>query len=141
MNVGDYMNQHLVYLREGDRVDLARRPMADLGLTAVPVLDEEHKPVGVVSLRDLVDARDGTATSEPLRTVLASASIEEAARVLVAEDLHHLVVVDATGAAVGMLSSLDVVRALVRSPPKHPAAIDRLVASVSEDFESEYRSE
>ena len=143
MIVSQYMNRHLVYVREGDRVDVARRPMLELGLTAVPVLDEEHRPVGVVSLRDLADERrERPAVSEPVRTVAQSASIEEAAKLLVAENVHHLIVVDARGAAVGMLSSMDLVRALVGAPPQHPASIERFVASrPDDDIQSEYRSE
>ena len=142
MKVSDYMNRHLVYLRAGDRVDLARRPMLELGLTAVPILDEEHRPVGVVSLRDLIDERHPHPhVSEEVRVVLESASVEEAARTLVAEDVHHLVVVDKDGAAVGMLSSMDLVRALTGAPPKHPASIERFVAASGEDVQSEYRSE
>jgi hypothetical protein len=34
--------------------------------------------------------------------------------------MHHLVVVDGSGAAVGMLSSLDLLRALVGIPARHP---------------------
>jgi CBS domain-containing protein len=36
-------------------------------------------------------------------------------------DLHHLVVLDDDGRACGMVSSLDLVRALVGLPPAHPA--------------------
>lgn len=142
MRVSDYMNRHLVYLRAGDRLEVARRPMLDLGLTAVPILDEEHRPVGVVTLRDLSEDRRDRHASDDVRTIAESAEVEEAARLLVAADVHHLVVVDARGAAVGMISSMDVVRALVGAPPKHPAAIDRFVAaSTDDDIQAEYRSE
>jgi CBS domain-containing protein len=140
--VGDYMNRHLVYLRGGDRIELARKPMLELGLTAVPILDEEHRPVGVVTLGDL--SKPGARAKEGgyVHTVLATASVAEAARRLVADDVHHLVVVDAQGAAVGMLSSSDVVRALIGAPPKHPPSIERLIADEEpEDIQSEYRSE
>ena len=142
MRVSDYMNRHLVYLRAGDRLEVARRPMLDLGLTAVPILDEEHRPVGVVTLRDLSEDRRDRHASGDVRTISESAEVDEAARLLVAADVHHLIVVDARGAAVGMISSMDVVRALVGAPPKHPAAIDRFVAgSGDDDIQAEYRSE
>ncbi len=142
MNVGDCMNRHLVYLRAGDRAEIARRPMLDLGLNVVPVLDDEHRPVGVVSLRDFVDdRRHPTYGSGPVRTVTEAESIEEAAKLLVVENVHHLVVVDAQGAAVGTLSSMDVVRGLVGAAPQHPASIEKLVAATAQDIQSEYRSE
>jgi CBS-domain-containing membrane protein len=142
MKVVDYMSKHLVYLRAGDHPEVARRPMIDLGLTAVPVLDEEHRPVGVVRLRDLADDRlERRTVSESVCTIPETATIDEAARILLAGDVHHAVVVDAQGCAVGMISSMDVLRALVGAPPKHLASIDRLVAVKSEDVQSEYRSE
>ena len=127
--VQTYMNPRLVYLREGDRLQVALRPLLDLGITAVPVLDEDHKPVGIISLRDLVDKRGGPPhMREDVRTVLVTASIQDAGKMLVDASLHHLVVVDEAGLAVGMLSALDVVRALVGAEPKHPTSIERVRA-------------
>jgi len=141
--VADYMDRHLVYLRAGSRVEIARRPLLDFGLTAVPILNDEHRPVGVVSLRDLVDARPGAIhVSENVRTILASATMEEAARALVRERVHHLVVVDSSGEAVGMLSSMDIVRGLIGAPTEHPGSVERFVAQAKDgDVECEYRSE
>ena len=94
--VQTYMIPRLVYLREGDRLQVALRPLLDLGITAVPVLDEDHKPVGIISLRDLVDKRGGPPhMREDVRTVLVTASIQDAGKMLVDASLHHLVVVDA----------------------------------------------
>ena len=46
MNVSDYMSTHIVYLREGDHAAIARRPMLDFGVNAIPVLDDELRPGG-----------------------------------------------------------------------------------------------
>jgi CBS-domain-containing membrane protein len=124
--VAEIMNSKLLYIRDGDRVALARRHIIDFGITAVPVLDETHRPVGVVSLRDL--AGDEGAMFQPsgkVETIKASASIEEGARQLAESGYHHLVVVDDKGIAVGMVSSLDFVRALVGLPPRHPDKFER----------------
>ena len=71
----------------------------------------------MVSLRDFMrnDERRPQMTS-PARSVRADATLAEAARVLAEESLHHVVVIDATGRAVGMLSVLDVLRAVVGLP-------------------------
>lgn len=124
--VKEIMNPKLLYIRDGDRVALARRQILEFGVTAVPVLDETHRPVGVVSLRDLA-APEGD-TFEPsgvVATVKESATVEDGARQLAATDYHHLVVVDDSGVAVGMVSALDFLRALVGLAPRHPAAFDR----------------
>lgn len=116
--VSAYMNPKLVYVRDGDHPKIALRPMLELGLSTVPVLDEEHKPVGFLSLRDLVDHRDGHAPrSIGVRSVTTTDSIESAAKVMLEAGVHHLVVLDEHGVAVGMLSTLDVMAALVGAPP------------------------
>jgi CBS-domain-containing membrane protein len=62
--------------------------------------------------------------TEPAATVPIDAPVGVAARALADDDAHQLVVVDADGRAAGMLSALDVVRALLGLAAKHPKAID-----------------
>jgi CBS-domain-containing membrane protein len=124
--VADIMNPKLLYIRDGDRVALARRHIIEFGITAIPVLDETHRPVGVVSLRDLArDDGDRFQPSGKVETVKATAVLEEGAKQLAESEYHHLVVVDDKGVAVGMVSSLDFVRALVGLPPRHPDKFQR----------------
>jgi len=124
--VADIMNSKLLYIGDGDRVALARRHIIDFGITAVPVLDETHRPVGVVSLRDLAgDEGDRFEPKGTVETIKASATIEDGAKQLAQSEHHHLVVVDDKGVAVGMVSSLDFVRALVGLPPRHPEKFER----------------
>jgi CBS-domain-containing membrane protein len=99
---------------------MSRAKILEFGVTAVPVLDEEHKPVGVISLRDL--SRPGEPhMSTPARVVRGSASIEEGARTLANADVHRLVVVDDAGVAIGMVSAVDFIRALTGTPAHHPS--------------------
>ena len=124
--VRDYMSARLVYVAEGSRPRVALQPMLELGVATVPVLDEGHKPVGVISLRDLVEGHEDPKVSSPVHTVLASAPIEDAARAMVAAHVHHLVVVDGRGVAVGMLSALDLVRASTGAKPEHPSQLEKI---------------
>lgn len=119
-SVSDIMNPTLLYIRDGDRLALARAKIIEFGVTAVPILDEEHKPVGVVSLRDLQRPETDVEGTRPARVVEGSVSVEAGARMLAEAGVHHLVVVDAEGVAIGMVSSVDFVRALVGLPPLHP---------------------
>lgn len=123
--VADIMNAKLLYILEGDRLSLARTQILKFGVTAVPILDEAHRPVGVVSLRDLVREDELVQATAPVSTVRSQASLADGARRLVELDVHHLVVVDDDGVAVGMVSALDFVRALVGAPAHHPAAFER----------------
>ncbi|MBX3232482.1 MAG: CBS domain-containing protein [Labilithrix sp.] len=119
--VADIMNPKLLYVREGDRLAMVRSKILAFGVTAVPVLDEDHRPVGVVSLRDF--DRDGEVEpSSPVRVVRGDMTVTEGARVLADSGMHHLVVVDDRGVAIGMVSAVDFLRALVGAPPSHPAA-------------------
>lgn len=122
--VQEIMSRDLVYLTRGARASLALPQILRFGITAVPVLDEEHRPIGVVSLRDLVgDADIDAAMTTPARSILMGATIEDAARALAESGYHHVVVVGTDGRAVGIVSSVDLLRALVGLPPRHPAAL------------------
>jgi len=121
--VADIMNPKLLYIREGDRHSLVRAKILQFGVTAIAVLDFEHRPVGVISLRDCFD--DEPKMSAPAKTVRAGATLAEGARALADANVHHLVVVDDAGLAVGMVSALDFLRAYVERPSEHPAAFAR----------------
>lgn len=124
VTIADIMNPKLLYIRDDDRLALVRRKILEFGVSAVPVLDDEHRPIGVVSLRDCV--RDGEPkVSSPAKTVRAGATIVEGARLLADADVHHLVVVDDGGVAVGMVSAVDFVRAFIERPARHPAPFER----------------
>src|SRR6476660_451383 len=97
LTVADIMNSKLLYIRVGDRPSLARGKLLEFGVTAVPVLDDEHRPCGLVSLRDLAHADDGNCETEPCRVIHGGASIEEGARMLAEHGTHQLVVVDEAG--------------------------------------------
>jgi len=123
--VADIMNPKVLYIREGDRLTLARRKILEFGITAVPILDDTHRPVGVVSLRDLDSDPERPSTTGTVVSVRGDASVEDAAKRLADENVHHLVVIDELGVAIGMVSSLDVVRAFVGMAASHPSTFDR----------------
>jgi CBS-domain-containing membrane protein len=125
VTVRDCMNPQLVYIREGDRADLALKWLLEFGITAVPVVDEEMSPVGTVSLRELADpkrTRDSVTT--PAETIAIDSPISVAAQKLADANVHQLVVIDTDGHAAGMVSALDVVRGLLGLAAKHPKAIE-----------------
>jgi CBS domain-containing protein len=128
--VRDVMSPDLVYVTEGGHASLVLPQILRFGITAVPVLDRDHRPVGVVSLRDLVAGSDLEASmTAPAQAIAETASIEDAARALARTDYHHFVVVGTDGKAVGMVSSLDLLRATLGLPARHPAALHDVAAS------------
>jgi CBS domain-containing protein len=122
--VAEIMNPKLLYIGEGAPLSLARSQIVKFGVTAIPILDELHRPIGVVSLRDFAREDGRVEPSAKVHMVQSDASLEEGARTLAALDAHHLVVVDSRGVAVGMVSALDFVRAFLGLPARHPAPFE-----------------
>jgi CBS domain-containing protein len=128
--VREIMNPELFSVGPEEPISSVRGGILAMGITAAPVLDDGHRPLGVASLRDLVEARDGALAAErmtsPAVVVRDDARIADAARLIGDTSHRHLVVVDETGCAVGMVSAIDVVRALAGLPARHPAAFPHL---------------
>jgi CBS domain-containing protein len=124
--VNEIMNRELLSLRLDEPVDRAQSYILALGITGAPIVDAEGRPLGVLSLRDCIGRPPGTTARQcmtsPASTVRDDAPIAEAAKTLVDARRHRLVVVGANGHAVGMVSAVDVVAALLGEPVVHPAA-------------------
>lgn len=131
--VHEIMNHELFFLRPSDTVGNAILGILSLGVSAAPVVDGERRPVGVVSLRDLIGSANGDTVGErmssPALTVSQDAPIAVAGRALAERGLHRVIAIDDDGHAVGVVSSVDLVRALLDIPPRHPAAFPHLDAS------------
>lgn len=122
--VREIMNAELFSVRPDDSERAALDGLVSLGITAAPVLDEDGHPLGVVSIRDFLGDRTGSTAADrmsaPAAVVRQDARISDAARLMGESGYRHLVVVDEAHRAIGMVSALDVVRALVGVPTRHP---------------------
>jgi hypothetical protein len=118
------MNRELLSIVPDTPVEVARELLRAYGVGAVPVLDDERRPLGVLEAPALLDAtgRAAERMTRPAPCVDGSTSVEDAAKELAKAGTHHLVVVDTAGVAVGILSVLDVLRAIMRLPARHPLA-------------------
>jgi hypothetical protein len=117
--VQEIINPELFFLGPRAAVGLARSCILALGITGCPVLDPGGYPIGMVSLRDVLNGRAETVDermSHPVETIAASATIDDAGKALARTGLHRLVVVDAERRAIGIVSALDVVRGLLGMP-------------------------
>lgn len=123
--VNEIMNRELYCVGPQASAGETLRGILGLGITGAPVVDEQRRPLGMVSLRDLAKQQDDTPVSRlmnvPAAVVSTAASISEAGRRLAETGYHRLVAVDQEGRTVGVVSSLDVVRALLGRPVVHPA--------------------
>ncbi len=114
MKVRDIMSSNIEYVSEQDDASTTARKMRDIGVGAMPVVNDQEQLSGIVTDRDIVvraiaEGRDPVMT--PIREIMtpgaiscsADMTVEEAAELMEAEQIRRLVVVD-TDAAVGILS-------------------------------------
>ncbi|HTQ47638.1 MAG TPA: CBS domain-containing protein [Polyangiaceae bacterium] len=120
--VREIMNREVLTLRPDMALHDANHLLRSFGVGAAPVVGDDGKPLGVLSVRDSLDTegRAKDRMTRPALCVSSSALVEDAARRLAETSVHHLVVVDSSGGTVGMLSSLDLLRALLGMPTPHP---------------------
>jgi CBS domain-containing protein len=130
--VREIMNRELFTVTADARSADVLETLLEYGITAAPVVDDHQQPIGVTSLRDVLCNVHGhghgngygstsqSHISSPAITIGIDAKVEDAARVMAEHNLHHLIAVGANGRVAGMVSSLDLVRALVGFPIQHP---------------------
>jgi hypothetical protein len=122
--IEEIANRELLAVVPETPVQAIRELLRTFSISAVPVVDDERRPVGMVTAVSVLDGA-GTAAdrmSRPAPSIDASTSVELAARHLAHADVHHGVVVDSAGVAIGVVSALDVLRSLLGIPAHHPAA-------------------
>lgn len=123
--VSSIMTLDVVCLRPDLSAIAAVDVFLEHGLSAAPVVDREGRLLGFLSRADLLRAKqssgpaeDGEPASEsvedlmtPLVVVIQqTATIPEAAALMAAERVHHLLVVSPHRELIGILSTLDVLR-------------------------------
>lgn len=117
------MNPQVFQFALDDEASEALGYLIALGISGAPVLDKSGRPVGSASFRELARAGDGATLADcmvPAITVPVSATLHEAGALLSERRVHSMIAVDDAGHAEGMVSAVDLVRALVGLPPSHP---------------------
>jgi CBS-domain-containing membrane protein len=91
-------------------------------ISGAPVVDDDGRPIGVVSKSDLVELALGAIEDATVAdimmpvafTLAEGASVSQAAAIMAYEDVHRIPVVSSDGVVIGLVSSLDIVRWLAR---------------------------
>ncbi|HEY8178453.1 MAG TPA: CBS domain-containing protein [Candidatus Limnocylindria bacterium] len=125
LSAGDLMTIEPVMVAVDVPIEEAERLILDHGISGLPVVDQGGALVGVVSQTDFMhlanpDVRNlihhkasgiriGEVMSRPPVTVLLSTPLVEAARKMVDERVHRVVVVDDGQRPLGVLSAMDFV--------------------------------
>jgi CBS domain-containing protein len=129
MQVREIMTENPVCCSPESSLQNVAKLMAEHDCGEIPVLDEQRRPVGVVTDRDIacravaqgrdpsqITARD--VMSEPVVTVTPEDSVEECCQRMEENQIRRLPVVDEAGACCGMISQADI----ARQAPEHELA-------------------
>ena len=126
------MSRHVLVLTTDMRVDTAWRTLAARGVGQAPVMNLQHRLVGLVSrahllqvlneeegtLRDVLARTVADVMDTPVVTASPASDVRRIARVMLEYRLPALPVVDEqTNALVGIVSRGDILRCVVTDPP------------------------
>jgi len=122
--VARYMTPEVVVARPSDNLAHVRRLMLRHGVSRIVVVDQHRRPVGVVTVTDLVNAVLGRFASRPLNavtvdqvmthepvTITPRKSVKSAAEVMLRNRIGGLPVVDEAGELAGIITRTDLARA------------------------------
>lgn len=154
LRVSDVMAKTVVSVSENQTMSEVAEVMQQNGISSAPVVDDRGHLVGVISASDFVkrEADYSSRGTEPrlveaegdqprrlvsteedfagchmtsaVQSIDKGASLLRAARVMCAEHIHHLFVVDGHNQPAGIISTMDIVAALVN-------VVDEIDASTS----------
>jgi len=122
--VSRYMTPEVVVARPNDNLAHVRRLMLRHGVSRIVVVDPHRRPVGIVTVTDLVNAVFGRFASRPLNSVTVGQvmtrdpvtttprkSVKSAAEVMLRNRIGGLPVVDDARELVGIITRTDLARA------------------------------
>ena len=119
--VKDVMTETPTTCREETALADVAREMRDKDCGAIPVVDPDGKPIGVVTDRDIVvralaDGREplrmtaSQVMSSPIRTVGPAVPVEDCLRMMEEHRVRRIVVVDDGGRVCGIVAQADIAR-------------------------------
>jgi CBS domain-containing protein len=135
--VADVMTRNVAVIPAAATMDEAAQLLASLGVSGAPVVDNERRCIGVLSAADFLRYQQGepknpparsdvrcqhlpwdsvlSQMTVPVRTVWLAESMMHAAELMCKENIHRLIVVDDLANPIGVVSTLDVVSAVVHA--------------------------
>jgi len=117
LRVSDIMVRDVVTARKDEKIKDVALKMYEKKVGSVVIVDEEGKPVGIITERDMVyvcarglspDTPAWMVMTENPITISENALVTEAMEKMRQLDIRHLPVVDSTGKLVGIISFRDV---------------------------------
>jgi CBS domain-containing protein len=128
MRVVDLMTSDVITASPDTPIKAAARLMVRNKVSGLPVVDENTKVVGIITEADFLRLevargeaenpqpveRVGQVMNRSVLTITPDATVTEAARMMVVNDVNRLPVTDHNGKSLGIISRLDVVAAFTR---------------------------
>jgi CBS-domain-containing membrane protein len=124
LKIADIMTHDVFTLPASCRADQAACELSLRGFTGAPVRDEGGRLVGVLSRSDLMDPErnEGSLQAKEVQDLMTPAMftlnpndpVLQAVRLMVREGIHRVIVMDDRRQLVGILTSSDVLTAVVR---------------------------
>lgn len=121
LKIRDIMSRNVFTLSEQASLEDAAWGLTANGVSGAPVRDANGRLVGVLSKSDLVDpdrGQDGEerTVGEAMTPALLAMNADEpamaAVRLMVADGIHRVIVIDERGRLAGIVTPMDVLRAL-----------------------------
>ncbi|MFF8598004.1 CBS domain-containing protein [Streptomyces sp. NPDC015232] len=120
LKVGSLMTDDVVSVVPATSVGEVARLLSEHDISAVPVLDEDDRVLGIVSASDLAARPQPAAKylmTAPAITVHAEETVGDAARLMVRRGVERLPVVDEEERLVGIVTRRDLLRAFLHPSP------------------------
>jgi CBS domain-containing protein len=116
-SAAEIMNRKFYYASQAESVGTILQEMTERGLGSVPVLDLEGRPLGIATMAQIERCYDveelTNHLARPAACVHQSTPAEVAARMAAVHQADLLLLVDDHGLAVGCLTALDLLRAVL----------------------------
>lgn len=122
MQVGSYMSQAPVTIRDDTVYWEAFETMREKGLNHIPVINEDNAVVGILTRRNLQIAAQyfkeapvevSEVMHSPVVTISPDELLSEAAQKMIDNRIGGLPVLDSSGEMVGILTETDLLRVLI----------------------------
>ena len=127
LRVVDVMSKKVVWVSPNHRMVDVAGTLRKFEMSSAPVVDESGRVIGVISASDFLrrdaSAGGGTAAkdddavrsfmSTEIRTVGSHATLLQAGKIMCLHHVHRLPVVDENGRVLGVVSTMDIVAALM----------------------------
>lgn len=123
MKISKIMSHPVITLNPSDTIQKALDLMKSNRIGSIVIIDEDNLPVNILTAKDFINLIDSDFHIDPnlkiedspfkkdLVTIFDTDSYDDALKLLTKNFFHHLIVINQSGAVVGILSTKDLMSA------------------------------